>query len=78
MVNGSLLKDLNLLKCRQKVKTDKTLNWHKSGSELHRAAYKLEKWREHFAQVNNVSVKLEEKLVYAVLGLAHVAPLGFI
>ena len=62
---GSLLKDLKLLRCRQKLKADATL-FAQDGSELNSMADKFQRWREHFAEVSSVSVELEEGVVSAV------------
>ena len=63
---GSLLKDLKVLKCTQKLKAD-TMLLTQDSYELHRMASKLEKWQGHFAQVSSISVELEDHVVSAVL-----------
>ena len=40
-------------------------------------ADKMERWREHFEQVSNVSVELEESVVSAVLESVPDVPQGF-
>ena len=63
---GSLLTDLRLLKRSQKLKAEATL-CTQNGKQLYSAGDKLERWREHFAQVSNTSVRLVSWVVDAVL-----------
>ena len=59
---GSMLKVLNLLKSTLKLKADSVLLVH-NGTQLHSAADKLERLREHFAQVTNVAVEVDERVL---------------
>ena len=63
---GSRLKDLRLLKRSQKLKAEATL-CAQDGTQLYSAGDKLERWREHFAQVSNTSVRLVPSVIDAVL-----------
>ena len=63
---GSLLRELKLLRCRQKLKADSML-LAQDGTQLHSVVDKLERWREHFAQVGNVSVEVAEGVLSSVL-----------
>ena len=45
---GSLLKELKLTRCKQKLKADTTL-LAGNGTQLHSRADKLERWRKYFA-----------------------------
>ena len=46
------------------------------GSEMSSLADKLERWRDCFEEVSNVSVELEESVISAVLESVPVAPQG--
>ena len=70
---GSLLKDLRLLQRSQKLKADTTL-LAKDGKQLSSTGSKLERWREYFAQVNNISTQLVDSVVEAVLETAPEIP----
>ena len=63
---GSLLKDLKLLCSRQKLKASTPL-LSQDGTQLNSTVDKIERWREHFAQVSNVSVELVESVVSTVV-----------
>ena len=63
------------MRCRQKLKAD-TMLFTQDGSELYSITDKLERWWEHFEQVSNVSVELEESVVSAVLESVPNAPQG--
>ena len=63
---GSLLKDLKLLCSRQKLKASTPL-LSQDGTQLNSTVDKIERWREHFAQVSNVSVELMESVVSTVV-----------
>ena len=66
---GSLLKDLRLLQKSQKLKADTAL-LARDGSKLSSTGSKLERWREHFEQVNNISTQLVASVVESVLETA--------
>ena len=70
---GSLLKDLRLLRCGQKLSADSKL-LAQNGTHLPHTADKLERWREHFAQVGSVSVKVVMKVLNSVLEVAQLSP----
>ena len=63
---GSLLKDLRLLQKRQKLKEDTTL-LAADGTQLNSTASKLERWRDHFTYVSNISTQLVDSVVVSVL-----------
>ena len=45
-----------------------------NGTQLRSAVDKLERWREHFAQVSNVEVEVDERVLSSVLETAWVSP----
>ena len=63
---GSLLKDLRLLQRSQKLKGDITL-CAQDGTQLSGTPARLERWREHFEQVSNVSTHLVPSITSEVL-----------
>ena len=63
---GSLLKDLKLLCSRQKLKASTPL-LSQDGTQLNSMVDKIERWREHYAQVSNVSVELVESVISTVV-----------
>ena len=66
---GSLLKDLRLLQRSQKLKSDVTL-CAQDGTQLSSTFDKLERWREHFEQVSNISTHLVPSITSEVLEFA--------
>ena len=58
---GSFLRELKLLRCKQKLKADTTL-LGQNGIQLHSSADKLERWSEYFAQVSNVFVGKSQRV----------------
>ena len=64
---GSLLKDLRLLQQSQKLRAGSTL-CAQDGTQLSSSGEKLERWREHFKQVSNISTQLVPSVVTEVLG----------
>ena len=70
---GSLLKDFLFLKRSQNLKAEATL-CAQDGMQLYSAGDKLERWKEHFAQVSNTSVQLVSLVVDAVLKTSPRAP----
>ena len=63
---GSILKDLRLLKFRQKLKVNSFL-YASDGTRLSTTMSKVERWREHFSRVSNVSVDVVDRVSHTVL-----------
>ena len=67
------MKDLRLLQTSQKLKANSTLR-EKDGSQLTNTACKLKRWHEHFEQVSNISTKLVDAVVAAVVDTSPSRP----
>ena len=70
---GSLLKDLRLLRCEQKLRADSKL-LAQNGTYVDSTADKLERWREHFPPAGSVSEKVVTKVLNSVLEIAPLSP----
>ena len=71
--DGSLLKDLRLLRHGQKLKTDSML-FTQNDTHLHSTVDRVERWWEHFAQVGSISMEVVESTLGSVLEAAPVPP----